>query len=84
MGEKRDEEPCILAGGEEEEEKLQHPGFARPLLLFPVQEKEKNEMRGPASLRGEEGEKHQHPRPRSSIFAFVARGGRGKKEMRSL
>ena len=89
-GKKRDEGPCILAGGEGEkntaprlrssafalvarggkseeemrglaslrgekkkkEKKLQHPDFARPLLLFPVQEKEKKRDEWPCILAG--------------------------------
>ena len=39
---------------------------------------------GPCIFAGGEGERSTAPRLRSSAFAFVARGGRGKKEMRGL
>jgi len=50
-GQKRDEGPCILAGGEERV-KVQHPGFARlPLLLLHEGERAKKRW-GPCILAG--------------------------------
>ena len=67
----------------EREKKTQAPRLhasSRPRITRGENSKDE----GPCIFAGGEGENSTAPRLRSSAFAFLARGGKGKKEMRGL